>query len=1220
MFERVRTRTSAILRGVVVALFFRKVGSGVDAWNRISTGGVWCCTRRILSGWTWVQSLAPFVCLVFAGLAWAQANVESFESLEGWTTHVSQNAHVELALDEGVVGKSLRVDFDIQPGGSFVIVRKPVQLKLPKNYVFKLWIRGQGAPNDLQFKLVDPSGRNVWWYRQRPCHFPADWRQLAIRDARVEFAWGDAPAAQPAEIGFIEFAIAAGTGGRGSLWLDELTWEPRKAVKGRMPRPRVEASTSVPGSEAEAVLDSDPGTAWRSGVLAAKQWLQIDFQAPQEYGAIVIDWDPMDYAVVYRVLASADGEHWWSLFASEHGNGGRDYIPTGEAESRWIRIEMEQSSRGQGYAIRSLTVKPYELAASPNVFFGTLASEAPPGLYPRYFVPEQVYWTAVAPPSGGRQALLGSDGAIEPVAGGYSVEPFVYRNGSLFSWKQVQSVPLSNEAMAPIPRVAWEHEWFRLEVETFASGTDTAHAFFARYELQNRLPEQAQFSLFLAVRPFQVLPPWQNLNLVGGVSSIRELAFDSRTIWIDRKPAIVVQSPGARFGAAYFEEGMVTESLARGSLPPRVQIADPLGYASGALEYKMTLSPGQKSAVYLAFPWDAAGVGELQLATDGAEVAYRQQLERARESWQRQLGRVEFELPAGASDIEATLRSAMAHILMNQRGAALQPGPRTYARAWIRDGVTMAAALLQLGAAAEPRAFVRWFAQYQLPDGRIPCCVDWRGADPVPEHDSNGEFLFLVAEYYRFTRDVGLVAELWPQIQAAVDWIDRARAQRMTDLYRTGDKRLFYGLLPESISHEGYAAHPVHSYWDDFWALRGLEDAARLEGLAYDKLVRQKNELVASLRKAKYLDVLAAYPTVELRNAEAKFGNGGALYIDGERTTFERMVIATGAQPWVPPIPGLDGVSYLTSTEALALTELPHRLAVLGGSAVGLELGQMFSRFGVEVTVLEVLPRILPQEDEAVSTALRQYLEAEGLTIHTSAQVQRVERVRNGVGLSVVREGTAWQIEADQVLVATGRRPNTTGLGLDLAGIVTGPRGEVQVDAFLQTSREGVYAAGDVLGDPMFVYVAAYTGTVAAENALLGNLRPVVLGTVPRVTFTDPAVASVGMTETRARELGEPVAVATLPLEHVPRALVSHDPRGLVKVVVSRDSRQLLGVHIVAAEAGEMIQEASMAMRFGIGVDELAAALHPYLTYSEAMKLACQSLEKDVAKLSCCAA
>ena len=395
---------------------------------------------------------------------------------------------------------------------------------------------------------------------------------------------------------------------------------------------------------------------------------------------------------------------------------------------------------------------------------------------------------------------------------------------------------------------------------------------------------------------------------------------------------------------------------------------------------------------------------------------------------------------------------------------------------------------------------------------------------------------------------------------------------------------------------------------------------ARLEGLAYDKLVQQKNELVASLRKAKYLEVLAAYPTVELRQGEAKFANGDALYIDGERISFERMVIATGAQPWVPPIPGLGGVSYLTSTEALALTELPRRMVVLGGSAVGLELGQMFSRFGVNVTVLEVLPRILPQEDDAASAALTKYLEAEGLTVHTNARVQRIERVGNGVGLSVLRDGVAWQIEADHLLVATGRRPNTAGLGLDLAGITTGARGEVQVNAFLETSRAGIYAAGDVLGDPMFVYVAAYTGSVAAENALLGNLHPVVLTAVPRVTFTDPAVASVGITESRARELGEKVMVATLPLEHVPRALVSQDTRGLVKVVASRDSRQLLGVHIVAAEAGEMIQEASMAMRFGIRVDELAAALHPYLTYSEGIKLACQSLEKDVANLSCCAA
>lgn len=858
---------------------------------------------------------------VAAGLSWAQTNVESFESLEGWSTQASQNAHVELALDEGVQGKALRIDFDIQPGGSFVIVRKAVSFKLPKNYAFKVWIRGDGPPNDLQFKLVDPSGRNVWWYRQRPCHFPPEWRQLTIRDVRVEFAWGDAPAAQPTQVGSIEFAIAAGTGGRGSLWIDELTWEPRKAAKGRMPRPRVEASTSLPGSEPEAVLDSDPHTAWRSGVLVAKQWMQIDFQAPQEFGAIVIDWDPVDYAVVYRVMASTDGERWWSLFASEHGNGGRDYIPTGEAEARWIRIEMEQSSRGQGYAIRSLAIKPYELAASPNVFFATLAAEAPQGLYPRYFVPEQVYWTAVAPPTGGRQGLLSTDGAFEPVAGGYSVEPFVYRNGNLLSWRQVKTVPNLIDASVPIPRVVWEHEWFRLEVQVFAGGTPAAHAFFARYELQNRLPEPAEFLLFLAVRPFQVLPPWQNLNLVGGVSSIRELAFDSRTIWIDRKPAIVVQSPGARFGAAYFEEGMVTESLLRGSLPAHIQVADPLGYSSGALEYKLPLGPGDRATVYLAFPWEAADVAELQLATDGAEAAYREQLERARQHWQTVLGRVEFDLPETASNFGTTLRAALAQILTNQRGAALQPGPRTYARAWIRDGVTMATALLQLGATAEARAFARWFARYQLADGRVPCCVDWRGADPVPEHDSNGQFLFLIAEYYRFTRDVGLVAELWPHIEAAVGWIERARTLRMTDEYRSADKRVFYGLLPESISHEGYAAHPVHSYWDDFWALRGLEDATRLAAVMGDfdvaarwALLRDdfRSTLVASLlavAEQRKLDYLPA--SVELADFDPN-STAIALYPVDVLSSLPRQLVertferywaifqarAAGIEPW----------------------------------------------------------------------------------------------------------------------------------------------------------------------------------------------------------------------------------------------------------------------------------------------------------------------------------
>ena len=216
--------------------------------------------------------------------------------------------------------------------------------------------------------------------------------------------------------------------------------------------------------------------------------------------------------------------------------------------------------------------------------------------------------------------------------------------------------------------------------------------------------------------------------------------------------------------------------------------------------------------------------------------------------------------------------------------------------------------------------------------------------------------------------------------------------------------------------------------------------------------------------------------------------------------------------------------------------------------------------------------------------------------------------------------GSVRELKAEQLLVATGRRPSTKGVGLEEAGIRLGKKGEVVVDAHLETTRRGVYAAGDVIGGPAFVYVAAYAGSLAAENALQGNTRTYDLSVVPRVTFTDPAVASVGLTEAEARERGIALAVSKLPLSHVPRAIAARDTRGFIKLVADEKTNLLVGAHVLAPEAGEMIQTAAMAIRFGIRVDEVAAMLHPYLTNAEGMRLACQTFRKDVAKLSCCAA
>jgi mercuric reductase len=384
--------------------------------------------------------------------------------------------------------------------------------------------------------------------------------------------------------------------------------------------------------------------------------------------------------------------------------------------------------------------------------------------------------------------------------------------------------------------------------------------------------------------------------------------------------------------------------------------------------------------------------------------------------------------------------------------------------------------------------------------------------------------------------------------------------------------------------------------------------------------VRQKDELVAELRQQKYADVLAAYPTVSVIEGSARFRSDGAVEIDGRPVRAGEIVLATGASPWAPPIPGLDGSPYLTSTEALALTDLPKNLIAIGGSAVGLELAQMFARLGTKVTVLEALPRLVSAEDADIGEGLAAYLRDEGIEVHAGVAVRRVSGKPGEYRVEFDDHGARRTAEAEQLLVATGRRANTKGLGLEGAGIRLGKKGEVVVDEHLETTRKGVYAAGDVAGEPMFVYVAAYAGNLAAENALQGNVRKYDLSVVPRVTFTDPAVASVGLTAPQARERGVAAVESKLPLSYVPRALAARDTRGFIKLVADEKTNLLVGAHILAPEAGEMIQEAAMAIRFGIRVDEIAAMLHPYLTHAEGLKLAAQTFKKDVARLSCCAA
>ena len=395
---------------------------------------------------------------------------------------------------------------------------------------------------------------------------------------------------------------------------------------------------------------------------------------------------------------------------------------------------------------------------------------------------------------------------------------------------------------------------------------------------------------------------------------------------------------------------------------------------------------------------------------------------------------------------------------------------------------------------------------------------------------------------------------------------------------------------------------------------------AKAEPVDFRAVIEQKRSLVRELQQTKYWDVLAAYPDIELIRGEARVDAKGRVWVDGKHVPAKNVLLATGSRPAVPSIPGLAEAGYLTSTEAMELDELPRRTVVLGAGYVGLELGQTFARFGSKVTVI-ARSRPLSREEPSISDALAGYLREERIDVLTAAKVTEVAKVGDEIHVTVSDADGMKIVVADKLLVATGRVANTEALGLADAGIKTRPDGTIVVDARLQTSRPGFFASGDVIGEPAFVYVAAYAGRLAASQALSPTDAPTYdTSVVPAVTFTDPQVASVGLTEAAAHSKGIDVIATTLSMTHVPRAIAARDTRGHIKLVADGKTRKLLGAHILAPEAGDLIEQAVMAMRYGIDIDQLASLMQPYLTNSEAIKLACQTFDKDVTKLSCCAA
>lgn len=753
-----------------------------------------------------------------------------------WTAAPAPGVSLKLSRAEAATGGALRLDFDFGGKAGWAAATRKVDLVLPARWEIRLRLRGEALPNDLELKLADPSGENVWWFRKRNASFPRELETLRVKQRQVEFAWGPLGGGAPSRVGSVEVTVTAGKGGRG--WLEVAGLELVERTPEPPARPAAAtSSSSAPGRDARLAFDGDAATSWRAAKAGPAEWT-VDLGALRELGGLVVDFGP-SHASRYAVDLSEDGATWRTVREVTVGNGGRDILALPESEARAIRLRLLEGPGREPFELREAAVKPLAFAATPNAFVAEVAKEAPRGAFPRYLANEQSYWAVVGVDADPDEGLLSEDGALEAGAGLFSVEPFLLDGGRLVTWADATTRHALADGDLPIPSATWETKALTLETTALAAGLPGSSALLARYRVGNAAAAPRKVRLVLAIRPLQVNPPWQFLGTPGGVSEIRSLSFEGGRAVVNGKGRVVPLVAPAAAGASTFDAGDVSDFLRSGRLPPEARVSDPTGLASGAFAFDLDLPASGSRDVVVAIPFEASpGPPELAaafapgpfapLAEKDAAALFDALLAREKAGWRSILDRVAFDVPPEAERLVKVLRSQLGWVLVNRDGPAIQPGSRSYARSWIRDGSLTSEALLRLGHGAAARSFLLWFSGFQGEDGRVPCCVDARGADGVPENDSHGQLLFLVAETVRYTGDRGLAGRMWPRVAAAVSYLDALRQKRRTAEYEAPEKRVFYGLLPESISHEGYSAKPMHSYWDDFFGLRGLKDAVFL--------------------------------------------------------------------------------------------------------------------------------------------------------------------------------------------------------------------------------------------------------------------------------------------------------------------------------------------------------------------------------------------------------
>lgn len=747
--------------------------------------------------------------------------LDGFESKAGWDFIRSDGVTLDLSVDQGLDGNAVRFDYDFTKGTGYGGIQKFFPIDLPENYEFTFWLKAESPANNFEIKFIDSSGNNVWWVNNRNYEFPGEWKKIRIKKRHISFAWGPTEDQPLRRIDRIEFTVASFVGGKGTLWIDGLTFETLPPEVATYPPPRIEATSSVKNHPPELMLDNSDTTWWQTK-SGKDQQVFLDFTMRREFGGLEIHWLEGQEAHSFEVLLSNDAKTWETAYSIESFVAAISFVRLPEAEARYLKLIMSRRNTDEGIGIRELKILDTKSTLTLNDFLTHSAKNSPRGHYPRYFHEEASYWTVTGVNNDMAEALINEDGMVEVEKGRFSLEPVLKVGGRIYDWSNVVSVQSlgfeeGKEDFTFRPSVTWDCGDVRFTTSVTTDGEANRNSYLEiNYNFENQTEMEVTLVFHQIIRPFQVNPYYQFLNLPGGAGKIRSINYQHPySFSVDGK---VVRSewPHNHFWASPMDAGNPAELISGKTFFPQKDAEDPLGMATGCAMYRISLMPGESRDFSVFVPFH--GKMEDPRGTESLP-------------WNEMVSHVEFNLPPSADRIIDAIRANLVYILINRDHAGIQPGSRSYERSWIRDGSLTSSALLKNGIVTEVRDFIDWYAAHQYENGKVPCVVDFRGPDPVPEHDSHGQLVYLIREYFNFTQDTAFLREKNPNVLMAVGYIESLIAERSTDHYKYGNDsvRAHYGLVPESISHEGYSAKPMHSYWDNFFIMKGLKDAAEIQ-------------------------------------------------------------------------------------------------------------------------------------------------------------------------------------------------------------------------------------------------------------------------------------------------------------------------------------------------------------------------------------------------------